>query len=316
VKLLAVDGNNLLMRALHATKRASLTAHGVPTGPLLAFVNSLAKHIREEEPTHVGVAWDGAGRGIRREIDDDYKATRRAAPDAEHELKESSFALAREFCELAGIFQVGYGEGGVEADDIIADWWRDWIVEYARGSFVILSSDKDLLQLVDRATVEQIRLSSASAPTDRWDAARVREHYGVPVRLLPAILAIAGDSSDNIVGVHGIGPKKAAKALTECGFNFERCIAERWPDEQEQLAANYQLTNLRDSWPHVQKRPEQPPQAMLTGRGDPRFDARWPRLIAFLDQYDLVSVKTNLVARKLWSQDSSRSPVGRPLRLQ
>lgn len=323
MKLLAVDGNNLLMRALHATKRAAMTAHGVPTGPLLAFVNSLAKHIREENPTHIGVAWDGGGRGVRLGIDDQYKANRVAAPDNEHELKESSFVLAREFCRLAGIFQVGYAEGGVEADDIIADWWRDWIRhEYPNVRFpvdpqtgmVILSSDKDLLQLVDRAGVEQVRLSSANAPTDRWDSVRVAEHYGVPAHAVPAILAIAGDTSDNIIGVRNIGPKKAAKALQAAGLDTKRCIQENWPDEAQRLRENYRLTDLRSSWPHVQERPARPPEAHLTGSGDPRFNALWDKLIAFLDLYELQSVKTRLVARTLWANDSERSPVGRPLR--
>jgi 5'-3' exonuclease len=310
-KLMAADGNNLLMRALFATKRASMTAHGVPTGPLLVFVNSLSRHIREESPTHIGVAWDGGGRGVRQGIDDTYKANRASPPDEEHELKESAFALAKEFCTLAGIWHTGYASGGVEADDIIADWWRDWR-DQSLGEMIILSSDKDLLQLVDRPWVEQVRLSSANTETDRWDPDRVRGHYGVPVRLVPAILAIAGDTSDNIIGVRGIGPKKAARALQECGLDFERCIVERWPDQADHLRENYQLTDLRSKWQHPAARPLRPPEAALTRPQS----ARWPEFVDFLDRYELKSVRERLEAGTLWVSPPSRSPVGRPLRVR
>lgn len=316
MKLLAVDGNNLLMRALHATKRAGLTAHGVPTGPLLAFVNSLAKHIREEDPTHVGVAWDGGGRGMRHEADGEYKANRLASPDDEHELRESSFALAKEFCVLTGIHQAS--AHGVEADDIIGAWWCSWVTQRMitrdLAEFVILSSDKDLLQLVDRPGVEQVRLSSANTPTDRWDARRVAEHYGVPPSAVPALLAIAGDSSDNIKGVYGIGPKKAAKALREHDLDFEKTIITKWPDEVEHLRTNFQLTNLRGEWSHGASSPALPPETSITGTGDPRFDDRYEPLIEFLDRYELDSVKTKLLVRQLWTERGPERGLGRPLR--
>jgi DNA polymerase-1 len=321
VKLLAVDGNNLLMRALHATKRAGMTAHGVQTGPLHVFATGLSRHIREECPTHIAVAWDSPGRGIRGEIDGQYKANRLPMPDEEHELRDSSFALAKEFCTHAGIYQTEYPTTGVEADDIIASWWRDWLDLPPRdpstlnNSMVILSSDKDLLQLVDRIGIEQVRLSSANAPTDRWNAAKVQDHFGVPARTVPAILAIAGDTSDNVIGVRNVGPKRAAKALNDCGLDFERTIAERWPDDVDRLRANYRLTDLRSRWQHASvPSPALPPGAALVGTGDPRFDQRWSPFLRFLDAYDLASIKTKLVARLLWTAQPPGRQVGRPLR--
>jgi DNA polymerase-1 len=312
-KLLAVDGNNLLMRALHATKRAALSAHGVPTGPLLVFVNSLAKHVREERPDRLAVAWDGGGVGERHRVDSEYKANRHEAPDAEHELKESSFALAREFCRHAGIHQVGYPEQGIEADDVIAAWWRGWIWEESRGEMVILSSDKDFLQLVDCGDVEQVRLSSANTPTDRWDSGRVRDHYGVPARCVSAILAIAGDTSDNVVGVHGIGPKKAAKALRDAGLDFERCIQDNWPQDVDRLRANYQLVDLRSGWHHPQApRPAVPPEMRLVGPSH----YVWSSLKHFLDQYELTTICDRLEAGSLWVGPSSATKMGRPLKLR
>lgn len=312
-KVLAADGNNLLMRALFATKRAAMMAHGVPTGPLLVFVNSLAKHVREEQPTRLAVAWDGGGDGERHQLDGDYKANRREAPDAEHELKQSSFALAREFCRHAGIHQVGYPDQGIEADDIIAAWWRGWIWEESRGEMVILSSDKDFLQLVDCGDVEQIRLSSAGTPTDRWDSGRVQEHYGVPAKAIPAILAIAGDNSDNVVGIHGIGPKKAAKALRAAGLDFERCIQDNWPQDVARLRTNYQLVDLRGGWRHpTAPRPSIPPEMRLVG---PSHHA-WPSLKQFLDQYELNTIRDRLEADTLWVGPPAPSAVGRPLKLR
>jgi 5'-3' exonuclease len=312
VKLLAIDGNNLLMRAVFATKRANLTAHGVPTGPLLVFVNTLSRHIREEHPTHIGIAWDSPGQGLRGSIDENYKANRVPAPDDEHELKESAFALAKEFCALAGVFQHSYLDAGVEADDILADWWRYWIADGANqtSEMVILSSDKDLLQLVDCPRITQIRLSSADTPTDRWNAARVTEHYGVPPRSVPAVLAVAGDTSDNIIGIRGIGPKKAAKALGEHGLDFEQTIMARWPDDVERLRANYRLTDLRTAWQYEGlPRPTPPPAARLTGPQG----ALWEGLLAFLDRYELRTVRERLVAGQLWSGSPPQRKVGRPL---
>jgi 5'-3' exonuclease len=310
MKLLAVDGNNLLMRALHATRRSGMSAHGVPTGPLHVFVNTLAKHIREEEPTHIGIAWDGGGQGLRAGIDEGYKANRAAAPDLDHELKESSFALAREFCDLAGIHQQEYPGEGVEADDIIGAWWRYWTYE-TWGHMVILSSDKDLLQFVEGPRAEQIRLSSADTPTDRWNEARVLEHYGVPPRTIPELLAIAGDVSDNIIGVRGIGPKKAAKALQADGLDFGKCIR-RWPDDAERLRQNLRLTDLRSKWPHVIRvvAPRPPVETTLT---TPQT-SRWQALAAFLDRYELKGVKDRLEAGTLWSGTPVKPTVGRRLK--
>lgn len=311
MKLLAVDGNNLLMRALHATKRSAMTAHGVPTGPLLVFVNSLAKHLREEGPTHLGVAWDGAGAGYRHLLDPEYKANRREAPDAEHELKQSSFALAREFCRLAGIHQLGYD--GVEADDIIAAWWLDWVRIRGR-EMVILSSDKDLLQLVDRPEVTQVRLSSADAETDRWTAERVQGYFGVPSRTVPALLAIAGDSSDNVKGVRGIGPKKGAKALRDAELDFERCVLTNWPEQANQLNRNYRLVDLRGGWRSPEHaRPEAPPETTSPALSE----AARADLVRFLEQYEMTSVLTRMREGGSWFDTlfSTRpSPmVGRPL---
>lgn len=320
MKLFVADGNNLLMRALFATKRQGLMAHGVPTGPLHVFVNSLAKHIREERPTHLGIAWDGGGSGERHQLDSEYKANRHEAPDADHELKESSFALAREFCRHAGIHQLGYPYAGIEADDIIAEWWNKWVVEAAdrkqlimENPMVILSSDKDFLQLVDRPGVEQVRLSSGNAPTDRWNLATVADHFGVPARCVPASLAIAGDSSDNVVGVYRIGPKKAAKALQAADLDFERCIQENWPDDAERLRTNYRLVDLRSGWKYPKyPAPGAPPAMRLVGPSH----TLWPSLKHFLDQYELTAIRERLEADRLWVGPPAPSVVGRPMKIR
>jgi DNA polymerase-1 len=315
VKALLVDGNNLLMRALFATKKSGMTAHGVPTGPLHVFVTSLSRHVREERPTHLAVAWDSAGRGMRGEIDGGYKANRLPAPTDELELKESAFALTKEFCSLAGVFQTGYAEGGVEADDIIGAWWRQWVSDPVmtvhQGTMVILSSDKDLLQLVDRPGVAQVRLSSANTPTDRWNAVTVEGHYGVPAHAVPALLAIAGDTADNIIGVKGIGPKKAAKALQDHGLDFEATIAARWPEEAQHLRENYRLTNLRTAWPHERVPPPGPvPEMSLTAPED----ALWAPLVKFLAQYELDGIRQRLKAAELWSDDEPPRRLGGSLK--
>lgn len=291
---LLVDGNNVLMRAVHAMQRpgqARLSSDsGVPTGPLLAFINSLSKHVREEQPDKVVVAWDGGKSAHRVALDPDYKGQRTPAPEFE-EYKEGAFALAKEFLSLANVHHVEVR--GYEADDVIAYYWR-----YNRPldeKVVILSSDKDFLQLLGDG-IEQVRLGSYDTPTDRWTRQRVLDEMGCDPRYLADAMALAGDTSDNIPGVPRFGMRTAVKTLArnkwdlDIALNFE----ERLQDHRERVSLNRQLVDLREGHQGLTLDPLPPFQP--TGPGNLAFAP----LLSFLTRYQLESVKARLYNNSLW----------------
>lgn len=292
-RYLLIDGNNMLMRAVHAADRTGMgTPEGIATGALLIFINLISRHIREEQPTHVLLAWDGGRSAFRTGMYPAYKAhrgERASSPD-----ERGPFSQAKEFCTLAGIHHVE--RPGWEADDIIAAVWQVLRREQSGDEVVILSGDKDLLQLTDTYT-EQVRPASPPAPTDRWDMHRVREHYGVPPMHLSAALALIGDASDNIPGVRGIGPVKAAKMLMEAGGSLTKAMEARPAEDLVQARLCHALVDLRtmNYRQHGLFVPP-PPEFAPTSFGGVYVQA----LLRYLDRYMLESVKSRLALGTLW----------------
>ena len=290
---LLVDASNVIVRSLRAMERTGLSADGVPTGALHNFVLTVARHICEEQPTHVAVCWDG-GRSVKRvALDPGYKAHRLTQPEFE-EVKDDTFALAREFCTLAGIFHVG--RAGYEADDLIAHYWRQH--RPLDDKLVILSNDKDFLQLLIDDNVEQVRLSSANTPTDRWTAERVRADMGCDPRQLAAVMALMGDASDGVPGVRGMGPKTAVKRLAQWRWNLHEALTldERLSPHKERVLTNLRLVDLRqlDSALHLPPLPEFRPTAPGS--------ALYGELLSYLSRYRMVTIKDRLIAGTLWSR--------------
>jgi 5'-3' exonuclease len=288
-KYLLVDGNNLLMRAIHAAAHASMSSHGVNTAPLHIFIQTLAKHIREEGPTHLGIAWDHGRSDFRVGLDERYKAHRNDSPVAE--LRRATFPLVKEFCSLAGLFCCS--SHGLEADDIIAYWWRHLAPQRPpmMGSAVILSSDKDFLQLVGSSplgmAVSQVRLSSGGAATDRWDEVRVREDMGCSPNAIPHLLAVMGDIADGVVGLRGIGPKRGTALLAKHSWNFQKVYESLDnAEDRARIMVNFLLVDLRE--PHFEFTAEQHDVIPAT---IPRysFAQLGGRLEEFLRHYELAS---------------------------
>lgn len=307
--LLLVDGNNLLMRAFYAGQKTGMSQDGILTGPLLIFINTLAKHIREEQPSRVAVAWDGGRSEKRTALDGDYKGTREFAPNL-HEFRASVFSLAHEFCTLAGVYQQHMP--GVEADDIIASWWQQAIPDRLPDfdAITILSSDKDFLQLVGSSPLgvptTVVRLSSGGAPTDRWDEERVATTLGCPPSAWPFVTALVGDRVDNVPGIPGIGPKRASAILEAHEWDLEAALTHpRLIGHTDQIRKSLQLVDLRT--PSVVADPPPP------WRPTRSSDLGWGQLTGFLDLYGLNSVKQKLTSDTLWSATSDL-PVGRRLR--
>jgi DNA polymerase-1 len=201
-RLLIIDAANALYRAFFALPPLR-SPGGAPTGAVFGFANMLRKLIREEKPDAIAVAMDPRGGSFRRELFAGYKATR----DAQPEDLTTQLPLARELIDAwrLPVLEVP----GFEADDVIATLAAtappDWEV-------VIVSSDKDLMQLVGGRVV-----LLDSMKDKRIGPADVVERFGVPPEKLLDVRALVGDPSDNIPGVKGIGEKGAAALIGEYG---------------------------------------------------------------------------------------------------
>ncbi|MFH2008386.1 MAG: DNA polymerase I [bacterium] len=202
-RLFLVDGSSFIHRAYHAIRPLSNRA-GVPTNAVFGYVSMLLKLMHKEDPTHLAVAMDGPPPTLRVDIYPEYKANRPPAP----EDLVPQFELCRRVTEAFSI--PALEKARVEADDIIATLAR-W-GEREGFAVTIVSSDKDLMQLVGP------RVLLLDSMKDKvFDTAAVTEKFGVGPGQLRDLLALTGDSSDNVPGVAGIGPKSAAALLIEHG---------------------------------------------------------------------------------------------------
>lgn len=282
--LLAVDGNNLAMRALKASEGHGLTlsADEVATGPLLLFINMISKYVRHVDPDYVVVAFDGGKSHRRLAIFPGYKENRsggggRTAIDVQ-------FAVMKQWLTLAGLFHIH--RDGYEADDLLGAYWR----LCADMNMVILSGDKDMLQLVSQPMgVTQIRPQQGTdIAFETWDEARVTAEFGCPPAHLPILKALMGDTSDCIPGVPGVGPKRALKIANECAWHLLDIRHHPKVEPTGDLVRrNYDLVNLRDILlPDL-------PRPPLFRPTEPESIA-WQSLVAFYDRYELASVKARM----------------------
>src|SRR3954469_2980746 len=247
-KWLLVDGFNLAYRCFHALPELT-SSKGFPTGALHGWVKSLWKLIDQEKPDSSLVFFDLGESQDRLALHADYKAQRKPMPDPLRQQIEPIKSLTRAM-GLAGI-----EVEGVESDDLLASE----AVKLARDGHdvIIVSSDKDFAQIVDGRIKIMLPPPSAN-PKLGWrllDAAGVQEKFGVPPAQIADYLALVGDTSDNIHGLEGVGPKTAAKWLAECGGSVECVIAkagELKPElflalvaaQADQLRLNLKLTTL------------------------------------------------------------------------
>ena len=198
-----IDGSSYIYRAYYAIRHLS-SPKGFPTNALYGFIQMLLKVIKDKKPDHLAVIFDAGRLTFRNEIYADYKANRIAMPDDLRQqiapIKEAVRAFNIPALELSGF----------EADDIIGTIARDCA---ERGmAAVVVTGDKDLMQIVtDNVTLLDTMKDKVSGP------AEVVERFGVGPELVIDILGLAGDSSDNIPGVPGIGEKTAIKLINDFG---------------------------------------------------------------------------------------------------
>lgn len=206
-KIVLVDGNNLLFRSYYATLYTGnimRNKDGFPTNGVYGFVNMINKIVNDEKPEYMMVAFD-IGKTFRHEKYERYKDGRKETPD---ELKVQ-FPIAKKILAAMGIKYLECA--GYEADDIIGtvSMWCEKDPEYEA---LIVSSDKDLLQLIsDETTVKLLKTKDYIM----MDRKTFNETYGFePIHMID-LKALMGDASDNIPGVRGIGEKGAIKLVSE-----------------------------------------------------------------------------------------------------
>ena len=208
-KVILIDGNNILFRSYYATAYSGNTmknSKGFPTNGLYGLVNMLNKIINEENPTYIMVAFD-KGKTFRHEKYTDYKGGRMATPD---ELK-MQFPVAKELVKAMGINY--YEIDNYEADDIIGTF-AEKCNNNKDFDAVIISSDKDLLQLITDEVEVKLLKTSGSIRMTREEFINT---YGIEPKRMVDLKALMGDASDNIPGVKGIGEKTAISLLKEYG---------------------------------------------------------------------------------------------------
>src|SRR5499427_66272 len=203
-----VDGSSYIFRAYHALPPLNRKSDGLQVNAVLGFCNMLWKLLRDmppdDSPTHLAIVFDKSEITFRNKIYADYKAHRPPAPDD----LIPQFALIRSAVrafDLPCLEQAGY-----EADDLIATYVCEAGLRGATAT--IVSSDKDLMQLVtDKVTMYD------TMKDRRIGVSEVIEKFGVPPQKVVEVQALAGDSTDNVPGVPGIGVKTAAQLIVEYG---------------------------------------------------------------------------------------------------
>ncbi len=198
-----IDGSGFIFRAFHALPPLT-RSDGTPVNAVLGFVNMVTKLVEDTDADRVAVIFDAGRICFRNDIYPDYKANR---PDPPPELVPQ-FALVREATQAYALPCIEHA--GFEADDIIATYTR--LALEAGAEVTVVSSDKDLMQLIEDRVVLYDGLKGVAIGDEA-----VRAKFGVGPGELGDLLALAGDSSDNVPGVPGIGVKTAAELINRFG---------------------------------------------------------------------------------------------------
>ena len=207
VRLFLVDGSAYLFRAYHALPPLTRKSDGLPVGAVQGFCNMLWKLMRDmqgDTPTHLAVIWDHSEKTFRNTLYDQYKAHRPPPP----EDLIPQFPLVREATRAFGVPAIELP--GYEADDLIAAYACK--AREVGGEAVIVSSDKDLMQLVGDGVSMYDPMKNV-----RIEREQVFEKFGVYPEQVVDVQALCGDSVDNVPGAPGIGIKTAAQLITEFG---------------------------------------------------------------------------------------------------
>jgi DNA polymerase I len=215
-ELFLIDGNSLAYRAFFALPESIATSTGFPTNTIFGFASMLVKLLTEYGSKPTIVVWD-AGSSGRKEVSEDYKATRRSRPD----LLKEQWPHLEPLVEAFGYRNVHVE--GFEADDVIAT-----IAARAREQNVpvmVVTGDRDAFQIIDtESRVKVMATGRGITDTKVYDHQAVIDRYGIGPELIPDFYGLKGDTSDNIPGVPGIGDKTASELLQRFG-SLEEVLA-------------------------------------------------------------------------------------------
>lgn len=198
-KLLLLDSSNIIFRSFYGWQQM-YNSRAEHIGAIYGFIDSVFKLISLYQPDYCVAAFDKNEAKIRRQIDPKYKLNREPTP---LEIIPQ-FQIVRDFCEALGI--KCYEGGGYEADD----WIASCATQYLDVEIYIVSTDKDLLQLVN----DRVFIHNPMHKT-KLGRSEVLERWGVLPEQIGDMLALTGDTSDNVEGARGVGPKTAAIWLKE-----------------------------------------------------------------------------------------------------
>lgn len=215
-KFFLIDGTALAYRSYFAMIRSQLrNAEGLPTGALFAFANAMVNLLEEQNPDYIGIAWDTHKPTFRHEMDPRYKANRPPQPE---DLR-TAIPLIKEMVTMFGC--VNLEKDGYEADDLIGT-----LATAVRGDeteVFMVTPDKDFMQLVG-GNIYMLKPAGKGNGFELIDASGVENFFGVGPESVTDVLALIGDTSDNVPGVPGIGKKGAATIIREFK-TLEKAIA-------------------------------------------------------------------------------------------
>ncbi|MCK4363567.1 MAG: DNA polymerase I, partial [Candidatus Aminicenantes bacterium] len=239
-KLYLIDGNSFLYRSYYAVQPLS-TSKGFPTNAVFGFISMLKKLMEREKPRYLGIVFDAKGPTIRHKAFKDYKANRKPMP-------EDLVVQIPVIKKILRAFNIPlFEQENYEADDVLGSLAQRASSQNIQS--VIVTNDKDIFQLVDKLTIVYNPVKETYL-----DEKKVKEHFGVSPSQVTDVLALWGDSSDNIPGVPGIGEKTSKALINQFGSlekllknldNIEKTrFQEKIKQNLEQLKLSRQLATI------------------------------------------------------------------------
>jgi len=203
-RFVVIDGHHLIHRAFYAIQNPLMTSSGEQTNAIFGFGSMLLNIIEHEKPDHIAMTFDEAAPTFRHDMHEDYKGTRKKAPD---EL----YAQIPRIRELVTAFNMPiYSKEGYEADDMMGTLARE-AAELGMEAYIV-TGDMDAMQLISPNISVVVPHKGYKDPII-FDRQKVHDKYGIEPEQVVDYKALMGDSSDNIKGVEGIGPVGASKLL-------------------------------------------------------------------------------------------------------
>lgn len=287
MRLLLIDGHYYVYRSFYAIRHLS-NSRGEPTNAIYGFVKTVRKMLKDLAPDRAAVIWDEGLPERRTLLQPEYKAQRAEMPSE----MIPQLGTIRDLVPLLGLASLGLA--GNEADDLMASYT---VAATAAGYEVILATnDKDLYQLTDGQvkiySTNKTDLASPSDPHALLGEEAVLKKWGVPARMIGDVLALIGDSVDNIPGVPGFGPKTATTlllqyggldpVLTNPGIIANEKLREKISSSLDQIRQNREMVRLDLDLP------------LPCPVDDLRVQPRYPELIAALQHCEFKGLTTEV----------------------